>query len=153
MRRIANRWELMKSSWRILMRDKALLILPLISGVAGLLVLAALFLPFMSTVPGGWHGDANPTFATYVIGFFHYLCSFFVIYFCNAALVDYVVTRLRGDEHSLGTSVREAVSCAPQLAVWAAEGIFGVVLYLCTKTGKVPEGFSARNLRSAIAAA
>lgn len=129
MRRIANTWELMKSSWHILMRDKPLLILPLISGVAGLLVLATFFLPFMSTVPGGWHGDANPTFATYVIGFCYYLCNFFVIYFFNAALVDYVVTRLRGDEPSLGASLREAASCAPQLAMWAiAAATVGVVL-------------------------
>ena len=129
MRRIANTWELVKSSWHILMRDKALLILPLISGVAGLLVLAAFFLPFMSTVPGGWRGDANPTFATYVIGFSYYLCNFFVIYFFNAAVVDYVVTRLRGHEPSLRASLREAALCAPQLAMWAiAAATVGVVL-------------------------
>ena len=64
MGKITNTWELMKSSWRILKRDLPLLILPLVSGIAGLLVLATVFLPFMSTVPGGWRGDAEPTFAT-----------------------------------------------------------------------------------------
>jgi len=117
MRRIANTWELMKSSWRILMRDKALLILPLISGVAGLLVLAAFFLGVLAIMVLGTSGvkDAAP----------------------------YILVVLGGIMWVVGVGV----------VMTALKAIFDVVLYLYTKTGKVPEGFSARNLRSAIATA
>ncbi len=128
MGKIATTWELMKSSWRILMQDKPLLLLPMISGIAGLLVLAAFILPFIG-VGGGLRHTASPSFATYVVAFCYYLCNFFVIYFFNAALVDYVVTRLRGDEPTIGNSLREAASCAPQIAMWAmAAATVGVVL-------------------------
>ena len=137
MGRIATTWSLMKSSWHILMRDRVLLVLPLITGVAALLVMAIFFLPFMSTVDGGFSDDATPTFATYVVGFCYYLCIFFVIYFFNAALVDYVVTRLSGEEPTLRTSLREAASCAPQIALWAmAAATVGLLLELIqSRTG------------------
>lgn len=126
MGRIATTWELMKSSWRVLMQDKALLLLPLISGIAGLLVLAAFILPIIGTGGGIGH---SASVATYIVGFCYYLCNFFVIYFFNAALVDYVVTRLRGDEPTIGNSLREAAACAPQIAMWAiAAATVGVVL-------------------------
>jgi hypothetical protein len=126
MGKIATTWELMKSSWRVLMQDKSLLFLPLISGIAGLLVLAAFILPIIGT---GGGIDHSPSVATYVVAFCYYLCNFFVIYFFNAALVDFVVTRLRGDEPSIGDSLREAASCAPQIAMWAiAAATVGVVL-------------------------
>lgn len=128
MGKIATTWELMKSSWRVLMQDKPLLLLPLISGIAGLLVLAAFILPIIGT-DGGLGHSASPSVATYLVAFSYYLCNFFVIYFFNAALVDYVVTRLRGDEPTIGSSLREAASCAPQIAMWAiAAATVGVVL-------------------------
>jgi hypothetical protein len=128
MGKIATTWELMKSSWRVLMQDKPLLLLPLISGIAGLLVLAMFILPFIGT-GGGLRHTASPSVATYVVAFCYYLCNFFVIYFFNAALVDFVVTRLRGDEPTIGNSLREAAGCAPQIAMWAiAAATVGVVL-------------------------
>lgn len=145
MGRLATTWELMQSSWRILMQDKPLLLLPLVSGIAGLLVLAAFIVPFISTGGGLRHASA-PTLATYIVGFCYYLCNFFVIYFFNAALVDYVVTRLRGDEPSIGNSLREAASCAPQIAMWAiAAATVGVVLQTIQSRagflGKLVAGF------------
>lgn len=145
MGKIATTWELMQSSWRILMQDKPLLLLPLVSGIAGLLVLAAFIVPFIST-GGGLRHASEPTLATYIVGFCYYLCNFFVIYFFNAALVDYVVTRLRGDEPSIGNSLREAASCAPQIAMWAiAAATVGVVLQTIQSRagflGKLVAGF------------
>lgn len=146
MGRLATTWELMKSSWRILLQDKPLLLLPLVSGLAGLLVLAAFIVPFISTGAGGWRGESTPTLTTYIVGFCYYLCNFFVIYFFNAALVDYVVTRLRGDEPTIGNSLREAASCAPQIAMWAvAAATVGVVLQTIQSRagflGKLVAGF------------
>ena len=39
MSKTATTWELMKASWHVLMRDKALLLFPVVSGIACFLVL------------------------------------------------------------------------------------------------------------------
>jgi Family of unknown function (DUF6159) len=52
-----------------------------------------------------------------------------VIFYFNAALVAFVVARLRGGEPTLGGSLREAAACLPQIAAWAiVASTVGVVL-------------------------
>ncbi len=120
MGKTANTWELMKSSWRVLMRDKALLLFPVISGVACFLVLLTFILPALGIFHGGMSTVARSTSVLgYVLLFGYYLCNFFVIFFFNAALVAFVVERMKGGEPTLAGSLREAVACAPQIAAWA----------------------------------
>ncbi|MEO8753728.1 MAG: DUF6159 family protein [Casimicrobiaceae bacterium] len=120
MGKTATTWELMKSSWRVLMRDKALLLFPVISGVACLLVLLTFILPAVGIFHGGMAAVARSTSVLgYVLLFCYYVCNFFVIFFFNAALVAYVVERIKGGEPTLGGSLREAAACAPQIAAWA----------------------------------
>ena len=65
----------------------------------------------------------------YVLLFCFYLCNFFVVVFFNAALVDFVVTRLRGGEPTIGGSLRAAVACLPQIALWSLiSATIGIVL-------------------------
>ena len=65
----------------------------------------------------------------YVLLFCYYLCNFFVVFFFNAALVDFVVTRMHGGEPSIGASLRAAAACMPQIAAWAiVASTVGVVL-------------------------
>ena len=47
--RMARGWELAKGSWTVLKLDKELLVFPLISGIACLLVLASFALPLWNT--------------------------------------------------------------------------------------------------------
>ena len=47
--RIANGWELARQSWEVLKLDKELLLFPLMSGIACLIVLASFAIPLWST--------------------------------------------------------------------------------------------------------
>jgi len=47
MGKVATTWRLMKDSWGVLMRDKELMLFPIASGAATLLVLATFILPFI----------------------------------------------------------------------------------------------------------
>jgi hypothetical protein len=120
MSKTALTWQLMKSSWHVLMRDKALLIFPVVSGISCLLVMATFLVPtfaLFGSLRGAFHGASDVTGYALLFGF--YLCNFFVIYFFNAALVDFVVTRVRGGEPTLRESLRAATACLPEIAVWS----------------------------------
>jgi hypothetical protein len=131
MSKTATTWELMKASWRVLMRDKALLVFPVVSGVACFLVLLTFVVPALGL---GAAGQGNLLRGQggvlgYVFLFSYYLCNFFVVFFFNAALVDFVVTRMRSGEPSIGASLRAAAACVPQIAAWAVlSATVGVVL-------------------------
>ena len=109
MGKTATTWELMKASWHVLMRDKALLVFPVVSGVACFLVLLTFVVPALGLGAAGqgnlFRGQAGVL--GYVLLFCYYLCNFFVVFFFNAALVDFVVTRMHGGEPSIGAA------CAP----------------------------------------
>ncbi len=131
MGKIATTWQLMKDSWHVLMRDKALLVFPLVSGLACFLVFLAFVGPFIGVnVMGVTRGTGSGSEGLYyVVGFCYYLCNFFVVIYFNAALVDFVVTRMRGGEPSVGASLRAASSRLPQIAAWAVlSATVGVIL-------------------------
>jgi len=131
MGKTATTWELMKASWHVLMRDKALLVFPVVSGVACFLVLLTFVVPALGLGAAGqgnlFRGQGGVL--GYVLLFCYYLCNFFVVLFFNAALVDFVVTRMHGGEPSIGASLRAATACMPQIAAWAVvSSTVGVVL-------------------------
>jgi len=131
MSKTATTWELMKASWHVLMRDKALLVFPVVSGIACFLVLLTFIVPALGLGAVGqgnlFRGQGGVL--GYVLLFCYYLCNFFVVFFFNAALVDFVVTRMRGGEPSIGASLRAAAACMPQIAAWAVlSATVGVVL-------------------------
>jgi hypothetical protein len=131
MGKVAITWQLMKDAWGVLMRDKTLLLFPVISGMASFLVLVMFIVPWLGASVLGIRGVLRGQGETivYVVLFCYYLCNYFVIIYFNAALVDFVVTRLRGGEPSLGGSLAAASACLPQVAGWAlVSATVGVVL-------------------------
>ncbi|MFO1415175.1 MAG: DUF6159 family protein [Burkholderiales bacterium] len=131
MSKTATTWGLMKSSWAVLMRDPVLLVFPVVSGIACFLVLLTFILPALGLGGGGMraleHGAGGVL--GYVLLFCYYVCNFFVVFYFNAALVDFVATRMQGGEPTLGGSLRAASACLPQIALWAViASTVGVVL-------------------------
>ena len=131
MSKTATTWQLMKASWHVLMQDKALLVFPVVSGIACFLVLLTFIVPALGLGAAGqgnlFRGQGEVL--GWVLLFCYYLCNFFVVFFFNAALVDFVVTRMRGGEPTIGNSLRAAAACMPQIAVWAVlSATVGVVL-------------------------
>ena len=131
MGRLATTWQLMKDAWGVLMRDKVLVLFPIASSVACFLVLVTFVVPFVGASAAGLHGVLRGTGETVVdaVLFCYYVCNFFVVFYFNAALVDFVVTRLRGGEPTMNGSLRAATACLPQIAAWALiSSTAGVIL-------------------------
>ncbi len=121
--RMANGWELTKESLNVLRLDKELLLFPLISGVACLMVLATFAIPLWQT---GYleaaqadveQAQNNPL--TYVVLFAYYFVNYFVVIFFNSALVACAIIRLKGGNPTLSDGLGAASSRLPQIAMWA----------------------------------
>jgi hypothetical protein len=105
--RISNSWKLAKASAKVLSADKELMIFPALSAVMLVLVSVAFILPMIlaKSAEGMLEGVG-----AYVIGFLFYLVSYFVIFFCNSALVGAAMIRLRGGDPTVADGFRIASS-------------------------------------------
>lgn len=107
MNKIRTSWQIAKQCWRVLMLDKELLVFPLMSTLAMLLVAASFVLPLwgsglLDAVKDDPNAVHDPVLLTAYFAF--YLVSYFVIIFFNAALVGCALIRLRGGTRALATA-------------------------------------------------
>lgn len=105
--RISRSWTLVKASAAVLRSDKELLLFPVISAFATLLVLATFMVPVLGLKL--FEGDTIGPLGA-VVGFLFYLCQYFVIFFFNTALVGAAMIRLEGGDPTLADGLRIARS-------------------------------------------
>lgn len=139
--RISNGFSLAGSTWRVLTRDKHLIAFPIVSGFCFLLVMVSFAVPLITLVD--WNGvqaqmQANkgkPPVWTYAVGFGFYFCTYFVIIFCNSALVSCAILRFNGETPSLSDGFRMALARLPQIFAWAlVSATIGVLLNVIENT-------------------
>ncbi len=118
MGRIRNSIELIKASWEVLKKDKELLALPVISGVATLIVAATFLVPLFATE--SLSTDSQPdSVLTYIVLFAAYVALAYVTIFFNAALVSAANERLNGGDPTLGSAIAGARRRAGKILPWA----------------------------------
>ena len=113
MGRIRNSWELAKSSWRVIQADRELLVLPVISGIASMIVGASFLVPLV--VAGGFGGDTG----SYVVLFLMYVALAYVTIFFNTALISATHERLNGGDPTLSSALAGARARAGKILPWA----------------------------------
>jgi hypothetical protein len=116
---IGRSWELAKGSFRVLRSDKELLIFPLLSFIALVIVSISFFLPFMwvGGITSAQNGETN--IASYVVAFVFYVVSYTVTFFFQTALVGAAMIRLDGGDPTLGDGLRIAFARLPKIIVYA----------------------------------
>lgn len=129
--RFSNSWSLVKASAAVLGADKELMVFPAISAVLSVVVLITFAVPsvlaglFDSTVLA----DSGLPLAGYVVGFLFYVVQYFVIIFCNTALVGAALIRLRGGDPTVGDGFRLATSRVGHILGYAViAATVGVIL-------------------------
>lgn len=131
--RISNGFAMARSSWRVIMSDKKLLWYPVVSGILFILVVASFVVPLAALRDkiNLFDGNNRPTPLFYVIAFAFYFCTYFVVIFCNAALISCAMLRFNGERATLGDGFRAAMSRLPQIFAWAlVSATVGVLLKL-----------------------
>jgi hypothetical protein len=117
--RLSNSFALARSSWQVLRQDKQLVIFPILSGVASLLVLATFGLPFLVNLNLLDDLQQKAPWVLYAGAFAFYFCSYFVIIFFNAALISCALMRFNGRTPTIGDGLRAASLRLPQIFAWA----------------------------------
>lgn len=123
--KFARSWMLVKASASVLRSDKELLLFPVFSAAAALIVVATFVLP-MFALRVFEHGIGVVGAAW---GFLFYLCQYFVIFFFNAALVSAAMIRLDGGNPTLADGFNAArARVLPILGYAAIAATVGMLL-------------------------
>jgi hypothetical protein len=109
--RFSRSWQLVKASATVLRSDKELLVLPLMSSIAAIVVIASFVAPaigfgWLDTLDDG--GEMSPAMMAWVFAF--YLSQYFVMFFFNSALVGAAMIRLDGGDPTVADGLRIAFS-------------------------------------------
>jgi uncharacterized protein DUF6159 len=125
--RFRRSWELTKQSAAVLMSDKALLMFPVMSAIATVLVIASFILPvFLAGTMGGMR---HPNPLTYLTWFLFYFCNYFVTIFFNCALVGAANKALSGQHASVGDGISLAMQRIGRIVMWAlVAATVGIIL-------------------------
>jgi len=131
--RISNGMALARSSWGVLVKDKHLILFPIVSGILFVIVLASFAVPmYMVSDQINQHmknNNGKPPVWLYGVAFAFYFCCYFVIIFCNSALISCAMIRFNGGEPSVGDGFRMAMARLPQIFAWAiVSATVGVLL-------------------------
>lgn len=140
--RIKNAWSLGKSSWAVLQHDRELAWLPVVGGVAALVV-GALFFGPVAAMLGGTTNEALPA-AGYLLAFLGYCAVAIVFTMSRAAVVHGANMRMEGGDPSFSGSLRGAT------AHWPAVAGFAVI---STTVGLILDAIEDQGFLGAIASA
>ena len=108
--RLSRSWGLVKASGSVLMEDKELLVFPLISSIATLLVAACFLVPIIGLGALDGLSDGAVDIGVYLVAFLFYTSQYFVIFFFNAALVGAAMMRMDGGNPTLRDGINIAMS-------------------------------------------
>lgn len=105
--KLSNSWGLAKASASVLMADKELLLFPVFSGIALIIVTVSFLVPLgvagLARESGGTIGIAG-----YAVLFLFYFVWYFVILFFNSGLVGAALIRLEGGDPTVSDGLRIA---------------------------------------------
>ena len=123
MSKLSNSWNMMKASATVLRLDPELLVFPLLSGIATILVTATFIVPF-AFIGEGFGAlenlDENVGYLGYAVGFLYYLVLYSLIFFFNTALVGATMIRLDGGDPTVSDGLNIAFKKMGPILEYAA---------------------------------
>ena len=114
--KFSRSWGLVKASASVLRADKELMLFPILSSLATLVVLATFALPAFTLKL--FAGESQALAA--IFGFVFYFCQYSVIVFFNSALVAAATIRLEGGDPTFSDGIRAAKARLPAILGYAA---------------------------------
>jgi len=163
--------QLMKASWEVVKNNKRLLILPVLSTICMLLVIASFWYPIVKANPGFFAEGVEEAEVEVNLLYFHppaedaepiehvrfygalfafYFANYFVIIFFNAALVAAALFWMRSGDSSISSGLSAAAKRLPQILGWAlVSATVGLILRLIENANEKIGRFAAAILGSA----
>ena len=135
--KIKNSWALLKASAAVLRADKELVIFPIVSTIAVLIVTATFALPMLFAGLFDSLIEGESRILGYIVGFLFYVVQYFVIITANTALVGAAMIRLKGGDPTVKDGFRiafERIGTIFQYALLSAT--IGIILKILSERGK-----------------
>ena len=131
--RLRRGWRLSKRAFAVLREEKQLLIFPLLSSIALILVLLSFAVPLLASEDfrnaANQPDDLASNVVYYLVLFALYFCEYFVIVFFNSALVTCIVLHFEGEKPTVSDGFQAAFARLPQILMWALlSATVGVIL-------------------------
>jgi len=119
--RISRSLKIAKDSYAVLKSNPSLVIFPVLSSIAVMLVSIPFLIPFALTAIASDRTGHHMVFGAvhYALTFGLYFANYFVIVFFNSALVACAHEELNGRRSSVAYGVETAMKRLPQIAGWA----------------------------------
>lgn len=134
--KLSNSWELVKASWHVLLADKELLLFPIVSFLASLVVIATFAVP--TILAGVFDEFTGVPVVGYVIGFLFYVVMYFVTIFSNSALVGAAMIRLDGGDPTVADGFRIALKHVTNILGYAViSATVGMILRAISERGGI----------------
>ncbi|WP_269526289.1 DUF6159 family protein [Coraliomargarita parva] len=143
----ARSWEFAKLSYSTLWDHKHLIVFPVISSIASLMVVASFLLPlwqtgqleaWMAAADGDGAAGQSQEVGMYVTMFLFYFCNYFVIVFFNTALVASVMRILEGEEGTIAFGLSFAIKRIHAIFGWAlVSAVVGMLLKALERNDKI----------------
>jgi hypothetical protein len=125
--RFSRSWALIKASGAVLRQDKELLVFPLFSAIASIVLIASFAIPLI--LAEGSFESQDPSPGLWLAVFLFYLLQYFIVFFFNAALVGAAMIRLEGGDPTVADGIRIASSrLVPILGYAAIAATVGMIL-------------------------
>ncbi|HVZ18379.1 MAG TPA: DUF6159 family protein [Terriglobales bacterium] len=128
--RIERSWQLTKQCWSLLKQNKVLLIFPILSGCASLVIMISFFVPLvMANMKQLQHHQSQMPPSAYLLMFLFYFCLYLVQTFFNCALMGAANVAFAGGKSSLSVGLNLAWSRFGRIVIWSmVAATVGVIL-------------------------
>ena len=143
---IGHTFELMKMSWRVLMKDRELIFFPLMA--AGSIIATLAVFGGVAAATGTLDrmdsdaGEAATTAGDTMLGIGAFFTVTFIGIFFNSALVAAALERLRGGDPNVGSGLRKAATHVHTILGWAIiAATVGLLLQLLRSMARERFGF------------
>ncbi|MDA1258601.1 MAG: DUF6159 family protein [Chloroflexi bacterium] len=147
-RTIGHTFELIKTSWRVLMMDRELIFFPIMAGIGVLILLGVFFV--IGSATGTIDHLNEPTKFNAVTGLEEnqvvavdivlalavFFSAYFIVVFFNAALISAAQERLRGGDPSISSGLSHASKHVHTIVGWAiiAAAVALILMYLRSRS-------------------
>lgn len=123
--RISRSWALAGACWDVLMEDPALLIFPLLSAIAIVLLMASFAMPIwlmhhsLQSAPADGSTTHTLRLSSYAATYVFYVITYSVVMFFNSALIAVALRRLDGESAGVKDGLEAALSNLPAILGYA----------------------------------
>ncbi|MFA5101880.1 MAG: DUF6159 family protein [Candidatus Thermoplasmatota archaeon] len=133
MGKFANSWKLMKTSLGVLRKDKEIMIFPVLSFIACIIILLSFFAGFWFL---GSDSFESTQWVWIIVGFLLYFVLFFIVIFFNTAIIACANIRLNGGDPTVSDGLRIASQHLGRILIWALiSATIGMILQAIRQRG------------------